>query len=112
MLATADTLLAEKRSRQRTRAMETLSLGTFGDTGVIRSRYIELQPHKRIVETVDLWENQTASGDLVRIITTLSPVRSGTKITVATDGTAPTLDIDTFCTSLNASLKRLADLLE
>lgn len=82
------------------------------DSDIIRVRFLELVPEELIVEAVAFGNEDPADANIMTIITQISPVAGGTKVSVTVQNVPPGIGDAEQRRTMETSLKNLALLLE
>ncbi len=82
------------------------------DSCIIRVRFVELVPEELIVEAIAFGNEDPADANFMTIMTQISPVAGGTKVSVTAQNVPPEIGEAEQRRTMEASLKNLALLLE
>jgi uncharacterized protein YndB with AHSA1/START domain len=78
------------------------------DSDVVEATFVELVPHKQVVEAVAFESDDPALAGTMTMTWTLTPVAGGTQVTITAENVPPGIDPADHAEGLNASLENLA----
>lgn len=78
------------------------------DSDVVRGRFAELDPNRRIVERVEFESEDPAFAGTMTITTTLRPVEGGTEVTIGCDDVPEGIEESDHRAGIASSLEQLA----